>query len=349
MTNFTSARLTLTSWYLLIIMVISSVFSGVIYKMLTYEVDRLVSLQQARMERQLQDPFSPVLYRQQMYIDPDLVDEAKHRLLMTLIVINGTILVLSGLLGYLLAGRTLQPIETALEEQQRFIADASHELRTPLTALKTEVEVALRDKKLDLPSAKKYLASNLEEIDKLKNLTNNLLSLSRVSHKSQTTLSTVQLNELVGQVIDRLVPLMDAKSLKLENHVASRTMRTSPEALSEVLSILLDNAIKYSPPGKTIHLSSSFHGKNLHLCIRDEGIGIKSSDLPHIFNRFYRADTSRTKTHIDGFGLGLSIAQKLIHSLGGRIEVSSVIDVGSTFIVIVPCKTSVKSQISSVS
>lgn len=320
MTTFRNARFKLTAWYLLIIISISSAFSVVIYKMLTSEVDRLLAIQQIRMERQ----FVPA----RVYIDPELVAEVKNRLIIMLLSVNGVILVTSGVLGYILAGRTLQPIEVALEEQNRFIADASHELRTPLTAIKTEIEVALRDKHLSLAAAKTYLASNLEEIDKLKNLTNNLLTLSRVKSQAQLPLSDINLNTLVGKLC--------SKNYRLQNQVTDITIQSHPETLSELLTILIDNALKYSPADQSVLVKSAVHNKSVDIKIIDHGIGVKSTELPHIFDRFYRSDLSRNKTHIDGFGLGLSIAQNLAKSLNAKLAVRSVLDKGSTFTISLP-------------
>lgn len=322
MSSFASARLKLTAWYLLIIMAISSAFSLVIYTILTSELDRLSAVQRIRIERQFRTPY---------YIDPDLVSDVKDRLIVILFGVNCVILITSGLLGYLLAGQTLHPIEVALEDQNRFIADASHELRTPLTALKTEVEVALRDPHLNLIEAKKYLSSSLEEIDKLKNLTNNLLSLSRAKSHDKLPFTSVDLQSLVTDLC-KLSP-------RLENQVSPLTLQTHPETIRELLSIFIDNALKYSPASKKVYIESSQHSKSVEIKVRDQGPGIKSADINLIFNRFYRADSSRTKTSTNGFGLGLAIAKNLADSIGGKIHVRSQQNYGSTFSVILSKKS----------
>ena len=157
---FHSARIKLTAWYLLIIMLISVSFSVAMYKVLTFELDRVERMQRLRIERRVPDMARIIPPEQPFRIDPDLVAETKNRLQLILLVINLAILASSAVAGYFLAGKTLRPIEKAMEEQKRFVADASHEIRTPLTALKTSMEVALRDKKISLSEAKEVLKSN---------------------------------------------------------------------------------------------------------------------------------------------------------------------------------------------
>jgi len=182
---FKSARIKLTAWYLLIIMTISFSFSGVIYRASTFELDRVERAQRQRVERGWPERFPAIPFDQQgdlprfFRLDPAIIEETKNHLILFLVWVNSIILVTSALAGYFLAGKTLAPIENTLEEQKRFIADASHELRTPLTALKTSLEVALRDKKMTLPDAKKVLDDNLEEVESLKLLSDKLLSLAR--------------------------------------------------------------------------------------------------------------------------------------------------------------------------
>ena len=151
---FQSARLKLTLWYLLIIMSISLFFSGIIYRSVSFEVQSRLS----RIEERFPEwqPGRPMLL---------LVEDlafVKRRVLLMLFYLNGVILAVAGAAGYFLAGKTLNPIEAALEEQKRFVADASHELRTPLTALKTSIEVTLRQKKLTVQEAKAVLQGSLE-------------------------------------------------------------------------------------------------------------------------------------------------------------------------------------------
>ncbi|MDP2638251.1 MAG: hypothetical protein Q8P26_04285, partial [Candidatus Levybacteria bacterium] len=152
MSTFHLARLKLTAWYLVIIMTLSIIFSVVIYSVLTHEVDRLERAQRFFIERRLEEgDFIPPsrfrTFQERVPINPELVAETKQRILFMLTFANVGILLVSGGLGYFLAGRTLRPIKEMVDEQNRFITDASHELKTPLTALRTEFEVAMLDEK----------------------------------------------------------------------------------------------------------------------------------------------------------------------------------------------------------
>jgi signal transduction histidine kinase len=239
------------------------------------------------------------------------------------------------MVSYGLARRTLQPIGEAFEAQGRFTADASHELRTPLTAMQTTIEVGLRDPKLDLTQAKDLLAGTLDEVKKLSALSNGLLKLTR-SNTGNIPKDPVSLAGVANQAASQLEPAAQAKSVNIKNEVGDEIVKGDAVSLREVATILLDNAIKYSHEGGTVILSSRVAGKYVYLQVKDEGQGIKASDLVHIFDRFYRADNARSRMGVDGYGLGLPIAKKLIEAHGGSVEASSTPGKGSTFTVKLP-------------
>ncbi|KKP85942.1 MAG: Integral membrane sensor signal transduction histidine kinase, partial [Candidatus Roizmanbacteria bacterium GW2011_GWA2_35_8] len=169
---FIKARLKLTVYYLLIIMLISLFFSVVIYRNAINELQRIAQLQRYNYERK----YEPLFYNSSYtLIESNLIEEAGHRIFISLVIINLSIFVFSAGFGYLLAGKTLNPIAIMIEEQNRFISDASHELKTPLTSLKSAFEVSLRDKKFDIKQAKELVAESIQEVDKLQILSENLL------------------------------------------------------------------------------------------------------------------------------------------------------------------------------
>ncbi len=173
---FRSARLKLTAWYLIIIMLISAAFSVAIYLGVTGDLNRRFQMMEHRMMLRRHRGVAP-----QVQDPPAFTNDlraAKQGIATLLLTANGIILILSAGAGYLLAGLTLRPIENSMEEQKRFVADASHELRTPLTALKSQIEVALRDSKISKKEATEILGSNLEEVEKLESLASDLLSLA---------------------------------------------------------------------------------------------------------------------------------------------------------------------------
>src|SRR5579859_1590543 len=333
---FHSARIKLTAWYLVSVMLISIVFSVVLYRVLSGELARFARFQRVRIEHQLTEhPFSPT----PLVIDPDLIMEAQRRLIVILILVNLGILVLASGVGYFLAGKTLQPIKEMVDEQNRFVADASHELRTPLTALRSSIEVHLRDKDLDLKQAKTLLKSNLEEVNHLQTLSDALLELTQYENPNGNAVNhfqTTQLATVLKEVTKKLEPLMKEKHIHLVETIENQELHADPHALNELFVILLDNAIKYSPAGSTVHVTAEKQNSMMKISIRDEGVGIDQKDLPHIFDRFYRADKSRSKGTISGYGLGLSIAKKIVETHNGSIGVSETGEKGTVFLVTLP-------------
>jgi two-component system OmpR family sensor kinase len=217
-----------------------------------------------------------------------------------------------------------------MEAQSRFSSDASHELRTPLTAIRARNEVALRKPKLSTAEARQVIQSNLDEVIKLEVLSEGLLRLAREDGKPIKKMP-VGLDEVVSDAINKVIEPAQAKHISIHETVPKISIMADASSLAQAIKILLDNAIKYSPPKTTIKISARVKGKQAFLDVKDQGQGIKAADLPHVFDRFYRADHARTKKGENGYGLGLSIAQKIIDQQGGEITVKSAVDKGSTF------------------
>src|SRR3989338_4570720 len=333
---FTTARLKLTAWYLLIIMLVSISFSVAMYRILTSELNRVEHLQRLRQERQLSLPLPndiPSEFRQRLprafLLDPELIEETKNRLKMILLLINGGIFGMSSLAGYFLAGRTLRPIKNMVDEQNRFITDASHELRTPITSLKTEIEVNLRDKKLK-KETKNILESNLEEVNNLQSLSDNLIKLTQYQKTNgNIVFENVSLKEIIDEACRKVANL--AKHRKISTHIKIKNiyLQADRQSLTEAFVIFFDNAIKYSRKNTSITLISYTTDHSIVVDIKDEGMGIDKDDIPHLFDRFFRADKSRAKTDVEGFGLGLSIAKQIIDRHNGTISVESEINKGA--------------------
>ena len=337
---FSKARINLTAWYLFIIMLISISFSIVIYRVLTNEIERFARSQRFRIERQLGGnqthavvPPPPIL------VDEELVEEVRKRLIIALGSINVIIFLSSGLFGYFLAGRTLRPIQTMVDEQNQFITDASHELRTPLTALKSAIEVNLRDKNLTLSHTKKLLTENIKEVNKLQSLSDKLLQLSQYQKpREKVSYDKVRFYDVIQKAIRNVEPIIRRKHMIINNKVEKTIVEGNLYQLIDLFVILLDNAVKYSPNRKTVTIRSQKIDGSLSVSVLDQGIGIEQKDIPHIFDRFYRADSARSKSHVDGYGLGLSIAKKIVDRYRGSIEVQSLPGKGSTFFVRLPLK-----------
>ena len=322
---FTKASLRLTAWYVAILMVLSLMFSFWLYTEGTNEV-------RASLNAQLLQPYANLLPRDEVGVYLDQKFEASRwRIIGSLALMNAGVLIAGSFTSYFLARRTLQPIEDALEAQNRFTANASHELRTPLTSMKTEIEVALRDPSLPAKEARELLKSNVEEIDRLTKLSDGLLILARMGEKPD--LQKVAISEIADKAVRRF------ESRAKANHMQIVTQLKPTQGMAEIISldtiagILLDNAIKYAPPKTTITVATTVQDGHACLTVHNEGPAISASDLPHIFERFYRADTSRTGGRAAGHGLGLSIAEKLASNMNGSIAVRSTKKSGTTFTV----------------
>lgn len=329
---FHSARLKLTAWYVLIIMFISVLFSITIYVGIHNELRRFEHIQRQRIELELNGVIPPsVIGRRSTTIDPDMIVETRNRLTLVLVLVNFGILVVSAGAAYFLAGRTLNPIKEMIDEQNRFISDASHELRTPLTALRAEIEVNLRDKNLTFINAKKLLESNLEEVVNLQTLSDNLMQLTQYQKKNGgLPMEEISLREITERAVKKISPLAQQKHVLVKNQVSGDTVKGNRQSLMELFIILLDNAIKYSRPHTNVFLTSDKVDHKIIVRVKDSGVGIAQSDLPHIFDRFYRVDKSRSKEKVTGYGLGLAIARKIVDIHEGTITAESVVDKGTT-------------------
>lgn len=296
---FKEARFKLTAFYLLIIMAISIFFSVVIFRGSTAELDRIERFERYR---------SPIL------------DEIRDSVTRRLFILNLLILGVSGASGYFLAGKTLDPIRKNMEDQKDFVSSASHELRTPLTSLTSEIEVALRDKKMTIKDARKLLESNLEDVKKMSKLSNYLLRLNRFEDiENHLSMAKIDLKDVVLGAIGKLDVHLDLEKSEVV---------ANADGVRELISILVDNAIKYSPGKEDEIVVRTRPGGILE--IEDHGSGISEIDIPHIFEKFYRGDKSRSH---DGYGLGLSIAKSIVDAHEGKIAVKSKIGKGTTFTV----------------
>jgi signal transduction histidine kinase len=151
-------------------------------------------------------------------------------------------------------------------------------------------------------------------------------------------LQKIDMAGLAKEAYRKILPLAAAKKIELKTKLAKQTVLGDKESLEEMLLIFLDNAVKYTPKGGKVGLATKTQGKHLVTTITDNGIGITKADLPHIFDRFYRADQSRSKQKADGFGLGLSLAKKIIELHHGSVKVASTVRKGTTFTIKLPLK-----------
>ncbi|MDB5175953.1 MAG: putative Histidine kinase [Candidatus Saccharibacteria bacterium] len=325
---FRSATFKLTIYYLMIVMIISLVFSSALFHVTTGEVRRGLRLESARITSEY-----PVFQNSPGLMSPDAdADRAAARIFWRLVSINVVVFIGAGILSYLLAKRTLMPIEEAHMQQSRFTSDVSHELRTPLTAVRMESEVALLDSKADSSELRSTIKSTLEEVGKMELLINNLLRLTKLdAAQLEASFRPLDTSELVNGAISRVSKTAQQHTISLTDSVThGAVVRGDQPSLEQLFVILLDNAIKYSPKASKVTVSSKLTTHHIEVVIKDEGIGIERPALDHIFERFYRADSSRTKSDAEGFGLGLSIAKNIADAHNATILITSQAGKGTT-------------------
>ena len=319
--------------YLAVIMTLSLVFSVIIYAITSVQLNR---------------PLPPGEHSQQ---PPELVErqfnrrleqrnrETRGSVVMSLAVLNGVMLLVGYWLSLLLVRKTLAPIERSIEQQAQFVSDASHELRTPLAALLLVNEVALRKSTLTEKKARHVLSQNVAEIKKLTELSNSLLDLAK-SEQTMTEPELVNPATLIEDVVTRFTPAAQAKRVRLvhDDQSLAGDVPLQANAVRQILAILVDNAIKYAPPKNgEVNVIAWVNRKKhmLEFTVRDNGPGIAPGDQKHIFERFYRADTARTRTDASGHGLGLAIAKSLADRCGYTIRVKSQPPNGAEFTLVV--------------
>ncbi|MDE1920669.1 MAG: heavy metal sensor histidine kinase [Candidatus Omnitrophica bacterium] len=227
-------------------------------------------------------------------------------------------------------------LDEAFTTQRQFMEDISHELKTPLAVLKGELEVTLKK----IRSTQEYetaMHSILEEVDRLAGIVGNLLTLARFDAKTtELDAQPLDLNALIKDAIEVMQVLAIQKDITLQfNSAHTVDITADKNHLRRLILNLLDNAIKYTPPGGKVSIDLRQQKETVDLDIADTGVGILPKDLPHIFDRFYRIDKSRRSA---GFGLGLSIAQSIALAHGGKIEARANDPQGTVFTVSLPLK-----------
>lgn len=330
---FRNATSKLTLYYLAIVMVISLIFSGVVYHLATNEVTYGLNRQTQRIYRTF-----PVFYNNPyLRVRSNDVTLAEHHIFWQLVDFNLLVLVGAGILSYLLARRTLEPIEASHQRQKRFTADVSHELRTPLTSLKMSSEVALMDKAASREELRQALTSNVEDATRMELLIGNLLRLTRLDEdSSQLALNPIDSHTVLQAAIDQVTVPAQSKAISFDNAATPQRILGDSDSLTQLLVILLDNAVKYSPAKSNISITSARKDGRYELRITDSGPGISAQALPHVFERFYREDTARTSGHTAGYGLGLSIAKLIADRTAAHITLTSRPGKGTTAVVSLP-------------
>lgn len=325
MNNKSITRLTI--YYILILMVISVAFSAIAYRIGSNELAYGLTLE----TNQISNQFPIFSGTQFSKINPNDLQIIRRHFFNEIIIVNIIVFILGSSLAYLLARSSLAPIEENLDKQKRFVSDVSHELRTPLTSIKMESEVALLNDQATKQELTKTLESVLEESGRLESLITNLLKISRLEQTDiAQSFSQVDLAEIINQAIAQMQYSLTSKVITLKTNIIDLTepieVLGDNELLTQLIVILLDNAIKYSKTNSQIDINLSAN-QYPEIKITDRGQGIPKTDLEHIFERFYRSDKARSGNQ--GFGLGLSIAKVIsdLHQI--EITIGSKVNYGT--------------------
>jgi signal transduction histidine kinase len=316
---FHAARLRLTAWYLLILAIIVVVVSVALYRLL------LVTQEAELHSAQLRDRH-PLVH---VFAQDETI------LAYWLVAVDAGVLLLAAAGAYLLAGRTLRPIEDVVERQRRFAAAASHELRTPLTALQGNLEVALLNRRTP-EEYEQILSEAVADTERMGHLVKDLTLLARPEvDRAALRLGSIDLRDAAAAAVKDVELLAAEKGQRLEV-VLDGTLPVQGDAarLREVFVNLLENAIYYTPAGGKIRvLGKREHGQAV-VEVRDTGPGIAAEDLERLFEPFYQADEARSNA--DHVGLGLSLASWIVHAHSGQIAAESQPGSGSVFTVCLP-------------
>lgn len=260
-------------------------------------------------------------------------EETPRELLIEIALEDVSIIIISSALSYLLASYTLRPIRRSLLLQKTFSENAAHELRTPLAVIKSEIEVLLRNSNSSKEDTQETLKDIVEEVDRLSFMTNDLLLLARFGQNSTTKRDNIDLSEIVRKIVNKITPLAESKGVKVElisNADNQAKINGDKLALDRVFLNILQNAITHTQAEGKIAVVINSKEKDFVVSIKDTGRGIKSKDLPHVFERFYKGNESQ------GTGLGLPIVKEIVDSHDGEVVIRSKEGEGTEVVIKLP-------------
>ena len=261
-----------------------------------------------------------------------------------LAIVGVVALLIATAVGHILSGKAMVPLKAAYEKQRQFAADASHELRTPLAVVMASAELLQNDPSIQSPFLKQVIEDVRDEVKKMTKLVSDLLVVARSDNKAlKLKLQKFDLSGLLEQTSRLMQPLADQKHITLNTYNLEKTeIQADEQKIRQLILILVDNAVKYTQEEGTVTVSllKAERGR-VKFAVADTGIGIAPEDQEKIFDRFYRVDKARSR-EMGGNGLGLAIAQEIVNLHKGSIRIESALGKGTTFIVELRTRLTVK-------
>ena len=270
---------------------------------------------------------SKIIFADNSYISVSL----RTSVIISALMLTGAMAVIF-LISLWLSGLAVNPVKRAWEQQRRFVADASHNLKTPLTVILANNSIMVSHRDSTVADERQWLESTEEEANHMKKLIDNMLFLAKSdAGETKVQLSTVDFSEIAEACALNFEPVAFEKEIMTDAQIESGiTLNGDATQLNQLAHILVDNAVKYADPGTTVTIRLQKHGDKVEFSVNNKGTPIPKEDIEHIFDRFYRAEKSRTTK---GYGLGLSIARRITEGMNGKILVESNNENGTTFTV----------------
>lgn len=264
----------------------------------------------------------------------ELIQEIVRGLVFVLAPMGLLALVLAAIGGLFISGRAMRPIRTAFDKQRDFVADASHELKTPITLIRVDAEMLTRSPKTD--DDRQLLEHLVGETERMDAILSDLLILARLdTGKLAVSHERFNLTEVLIETAERFEKRAAAEDIRLTVEPSAELYaRGDRERTRQVLAALLDNALRYTPPGRTINVAGGLHNGRTEARVTDSGSGVDPENLSRIFDRFYRAEAARGRD--GGTGLGLAIARDLARAQGGDLTACNAEGTGAMFCLSLP-------------
>jgi len=274
-----------------------------------------------------------------VFLDYSIEEKMINPLLFVSAFVSIITLGLIFVISIFLANRSIRPIKKSWERQAAFIADASHELRTPLAVVTSNLDVVLENENETIKSQEKWLGNIQSELERMKRLVDDLLFLARADAEDEVSKDYYDLSGLLVKIYDSFMPLAKNKGLNLTLNIKENVIVYGNESrIKQLITIMLDNAIKYTDCGQ-VELKLKSSSSMYHLSIIDTGEGIPKEFINKVFDRFYRVDKSRSRAY-GGSGLGLAIAKCIVDEHKGTINIISEVDKGTEVNVFLPIENS---------